>query len=343
MDSTLDSVEVDIGDILESITDAFVALDCDARFTYVNRHAERLMHVPREQLLGNRIWDQFPDLLASPMHEQYLCVIRNGRPAEFEEYYPPRQAWLDIRIYPNREGVTAYFRDVSKRKRAEEAQRALVAMVSHDLRNPLFLIKGTAELLHGQPCNDIEDSLDRIDRATFQMTRVVDDLVDLVQLQTGHDIVLEKGPTDLVALARRSVEVHQFSTEAHHIRFESEVDELVGTWDSARLERVLSNLLTNAIKYSPECKDICVHVALSHCGKHPMAELVVADQGIGIPKCDLHLIFERYYRAHNVVGLVPGAGVGLAGARHVIQRHGGTIQVVSREGVGTTFTVRLPI
>lgn len=339
----MDPVEVDVGDILESITDAFLALDPRACFTYVNRQAERMMRLPRDQLLGNCIWEQFPELVDTPVYEHYLNVIRTGKVAEFEEYYSPRQAWLEARIYPARDGVTVYFRDVSKRKRAEEAQRALVAMVSHDLRNPLFLIKGSAELLHEAGDEHIRNGLHRIDRATFQMTRVVDDLVDLIQLQTGHDIVLEKGPIDLVALTRRSVEVHQFSTEAHRILFEADVPELVGEWDGPRLERVLSNLLTNAIKYSQDAKDICVRVCLKRCGGRAMAQITVADQGIGIPKCDLRLIFERYYRAHNVIGVVPGAGVGLAGARHVIQRHGGTIQVVSHEGVGTTFTVRLPL
>src|SRR5581483_10584481 len=140
-------MDVDLNDILESMTDAYVALDAEARFTYVNKQAEKLMRLSREQLLGRSIWEQFPELLASPIHQHYQRVVRERRPAEFEEYYEPRQAWLEVRLYPTHGGVTAYFRDVSKRKRAEEAQRALVAMVSHDLRNPLFLIKGTAELL----------------------------------------------------------------------------------------------------------------------------------------------------------------------------------------------------
>jgi signal transduction histidine kinase len=233
---------------------------------------------------------------------------------------------------------------------AAEAQRTLVAMVSHDLRNPLFLIKGTAELLrgHAQHSGDGEtkeliSNLERIERAVGQADRVVDDLVDLVQLQTGHSIMLEKAPTDLVALARRAVDVHCFSTDVHSIFLRTSLESLVGCWDERRLERVLANLLSNAIKYSPAGRDITVAVAEEVVAGARWAILTVSDRGLGIPREDLDRIFEPFYRGHGVEGVIPGAGIGLAGARHTVQEHGGSIEVRSHLGQGAAFIVRLPL
>ena len=338
-----------VPDILESITDGFVAIDPQGCFSYVNHRAERLMGKKRHTLMGVKVWDAFPELLGSKVYEQYTHVAREREPVEFEEYYGKRQIWLEIRAYPAHDGMVVYFRDISRRNRAEQAQRGLVAMVSHDLRNPLFLIKGSAELLSDQldqPEPDIErvrQGLDRIQRASWQMSSVIDDLVDLVQLQSGHQIELNLGPVDLVALARRAVDIHQFSTQAHRIVLRAEVEELVGDWDGDRLDRVLSNLLTNAIKYSPAETEIVVGVAVEPGAHGWNAVLTVADHGLGIPAEDLPQIFERFYRASNVAGVVPGAGVGLAGARHTVERHGGTIRVASQQGAGTTFTVSLPL
>ncbi|HLY67522.1 MAG TPA: PAS domain-containing protein, partial [Chloroflexota bacterium] len=278
-----------VSDVLESMTDAFLALDGQDRFTYVNRQAELMIGKSRQQLLGRNIWEVFPQLAGTRIHDEYQRVARDRVPVEFEEYYAKRKAWLEVRAYPARDGMTVYYRDVTRRKQSEEAQQALVAMVSHDLRNPLFLIKGSSELLRerldsSQPATKhLGEGLDRINRAATQMTRVVDDLVDLVQLQSGRDVVLERERMDLVALTRRVVEVHRFSTELHRIHVHTLVTGLVGEWDERRLERVLGNLLGNAIKYSPEGHDITVDLRRDERPNGSWAVVAVRDRGMGIP------------------------------------------------------------
>ena len=220
-------------------------------------------------------------------------------------------------------------------------------MVSHDLRNPLFLIKGAAELLRDhvehagrQDSRELICNLERIERAVGQADRVVDDLVDLVQLQAGREVVLDKAPTDLVALARRAVDLHGYQTDVHNIALCTELPALVGAWDERRLDRVLANLLTNAIKYTPPGRgDITVDVGATD----TCAVLSVADQGLGIPPGDLAHIFEPFYRGQAVEGVIPGAGVGLTSVLHTVERHGGSIDVHSRLGRGTTFVVSLPL
>jgi signal transduction histidine kinase len=148
---------------------------------------------------------------------------------------------------------------------------------------------------------------------------------------------------DLIALVQQLVTDYQRTTRHHQLRVETLTSELVGRWDTARLERVLANLLSNAIKYSPDGGDITIKLTAETSGEGASwAAVVVQDSGLGIPAADLPHIFERFHRGTNVSGRIRGAGIGLAGARQLVEQHGGTIEVASVEGRGASFTVRLP-
>jgi signal transduction histidine kinase len=130
---------------------------------------------------------------------------------------------------------------------------------------------------------------------------------------------------------------------AHRLSIDATDSDLVGVWDRSRLERVIQNLLDNAIKYSPPGSQIEVGIRREDDPDGTAwAVLSVRDEGIGIPVGDLPRIFERFHRAGNVSG-TPGAGVGLSGARQIVEQHGGTISVASIENQGSTFTIRLPL
>lgn len=109
--------------ILESITDAFFLLDRDWRFAYLNAEAERLLRRSRGELLGRCVWDEFPEAVGSTFEEQYRQAVREGRTVEFEEYFPPLDAWFEVRAYPSAEGLSVYFRNINERKRTEQALR----------------------------------------------------------------------------------------------------------------------------------------------------------------------------------------------------------------------------
>jgi signal transduction histidine kinase len=115
---------------------------------------------------------------------------------------------------------------------------------------------------------------------------------------------------------------------------------LVGEWDELRLGRVIDNLLDNAVKYSPRGGSVKVSIGTAEDGA---AVLSVSDRGEGIPESDLPHIFERFRRGQNVEGRIPGTGIGLAGVQRIVEQHQGTIAVASKVGVGTTFTIRLPL
>jgi signal transduction histidine kinase len=116
-----------------------------------------------------------------------------------------------------------------------------------------------------------------------------------------------------------------------------------GWWDADRVARLLDNLVTNAIKYSPRGQPIAVRVALDDAEEQPWALVEVEDQGIGIPSADLPNLLEPFHRGPNATPGIAGNGLGLWWCRTVVEQHGGTLTIASREGAGTTVTVRLPI
>jgi signal transduction histidine kinase len=224
----------------------------------------------------------------------------------------------------------------------------LLQVVAHDLRNPVTAIKATADLLGRQAAagrlepSRLADRLNTISNTAVRMDAQISELLDAARLRAGQPLELDRQPTDLVILARRiAAQVQQTATH-HTIQFETPVVELLGEWDGTRLERVLGNLLGNAVKYSPDGGEIRLEVYPDQEPGQSWACVAVTDAGIGIPEAEQAHIFERYHRATNVVGRFPGEGIGLAGAKQVIEQHGGTISVASRQGQGSTFIVRLP-
>jgi signal transduction histidine kinase len=227
-------------------------------------------------------------------------------------------------------------------------REAFLASVSHDLKSPLTLVKGHAELLAkhvrgAEPFDRerIERGLERIAAGSNRATAMIDELLWLARLAMDQQIDLKRERVDLVALARRASFELSETTTRHRILVRSAAPSVEGLWDEARLERVLTNLLSNAVKYSPGGGEIWIDVGVDDAGQS--AIMTVTDQGVGIPAADLPHIFERFYRGENVGETIPGTGIGLAGARYVTEAHGGTITVESRAGEGSAFTVRLPL
>jgi signal transduction histidine kinase len=227
-------------------------------------------------------------------------------------------------------------------------RETFLASVSHDLKSPLTIIKGHSDLLarhvRDSPAPNparLASGLDRIAVSSARLTTMVDDLLWLASLDMDKQVDFRRTPTDLVALTQRTISDYAGTTSRHQLEFTPEVDRLIGWWDEKGIERVIANLLSNAIKYSPEGGEIAIDISEADGGK--AAVLRVTDPGVGIPERDLPHIFERFYRAENIESLVTGTGLGLSGVRHAVEANGGSVLVSSREGHGSTFTVRLPL
>jgi signal transduction histidine kinase len=226
-----------------------------------------------------------------------------------------------------------------------------LSSATHDMKTPLAVIRGQAQLLQRRmartPTADSErlaGMLQRIHGATTKMVGLIDQMLDVAHLQMGKPIELNCTPIDLVALARDVVTEQSAPVRASHsLRLETSHERLVGLWDAARLERVLGNLISNAVKYSPDGGDVTVEVVSETDQDVDWAVMRVQDRGVGIPADELHQVFERFHRGRNVVGKIAGTGIGLAGVRQIVEEHGGSCSVQSQEGRGATFTVRLPL
>jgi signal transduction histidine kinase len=167
---------------------------------------------------------------------------------------------------------------------------------------------------------------------------MIDELMDITRQQKGLRLELNLAPLDLLVLARRVVDEQQRATERHELQLEPSSASIEGMWDELRLERVLSNLVSNAIKYSPAGG--LVRVGLD--AEPDVVTISVEDHGVGIPPEALPHVFQRFYRADNVARRFPGNGIGLGSVLQIVKAHGGSIDVHSQEGTGSTFIVRLP-
>ncbi len=225
--------------------------------------------------------------------------------------------------------------DITERKRLEQLRQDVLAIVSHDLRNPLAVISMQAQLIQSRQTYD-EAGVAMIWEQTGLMSQLVDELGNAIRLEGGQ-LELQTEALDLRTVAQEASERAQVQTDRHQIRVEMPETSVIGAWDRLRLGEIVDNLVGNAIKYSPEGGEVLVQVV----AVAEEARLRVVDQGTGIAEEALPRVFERFHRA-DTMG-TPGLGLGLYIARMLVEAHGGRIQVASAPGEGSTFTVWLPL
>jgi signal transduction histidine kinase len=223
----------------------------------------------------------------------------------------------------------------------------LVATIAHDLRQPLMIVRASAQLLRrrAQAAGAVsaawlDQSLTQIEEAGLWVEQLIDDLVDLARIRVGTPLLLSRQPNDLVVLAAQVVADAHAISDRHRVRIELDESSVIGRWDAMCLRRVLENVLSNALKYSPPGREIVVRVGQDLLDG-TWAVLMVRDHGRGIPEADQPHIFEPFWRGSNV-DQVAGSGLGLASVKWIVEAHGGRIALTSGEGEGTTVTVRLP-
>jgi PAS domain S-box-containing protein len=218
----------------------------------------------------------------------------------------------------------------------------LIADLSHELRTPLGLIKIFCTTLLREDVEPDRETqrefLGHIDEEAEKLEKIVDHLLDLSRLESGR-LQLNKQPTDVSQLAQKVIAAMQTPGTQHRFVHDFPSEPLAATVDAERLEEVLRNLLSNAIRYSPEGGTITIY------GRGDKRQLLiwVSDQGMGIPSQDLEKVFERFYRVDNeITQRVRGAGLGLAVCKGIVEAHGGRIWAESIPGVGSTFYLSLP-
>ncbi|GGK84758.1 PAS domain-containing sensor histidine kinase [Mangrovihabitans endophyticus] len=248
-------------------------------------------------------------------------------------------------------GIAAHIGQFVERRLVEDLQRQLarsrdeyLALIGHELRTPLTSISTYAELLREMDPAVLAAQgpqlLEVIERNTGQLRHIIDELLELAALDTGH-AAMAMAPVDLADVVRESVESARAAIEPSVLQLSAEVPEkLVLAGDRRRLRQIIDNLVGNAVKYSPDGGR--VSVTLRPVGR--AAELVVSDTGIGVAPEERDKLFTRLYRTSRARDrAIPGTGLGLALSRAVVQGHRGTIELTEHEGPGTTVRVRLPL
>jgi signal transduction histidine kinase len=241
--------------------------------------------------------------------------------------------------------LTRAFNDMAARVQASQrSQRDFVANVSHELKTPLTSIQGFAQAIQDGTAGDPAARLQAagiILAEAGRMHRMVLDLLDLARMDAGT-FEVKRLPVDLAAILRQVSEKFAPQAEAASVRLLLEVGELpVLTADGDRLEQVFTNLVDNAIQYTPAAGQVTLNAQYTD----GQVLIEISDTGPGIPEEEIGHIFERFYRADpaRAGSGKHGAGLGLAIAREIVLAHAGTISVRSSPGAGSTFTVQLPV
>jgi PAS domain S-box-containing protein len=340
--------------LFDGAADAILVADIDGRLQDANPALRRLLGYERDELLRLRI----ADLMAGDLDQlagEYARFLRDGTwqgehlVRRADGAVIPVESHARIVTTPTGPVQWMALRDVTERKAVEQTQQGFLGSVSHDLKNPLSVIKGQAQYLRrrlrrGEPPDSarLDRGLATIEETVERAGELIQELMDVARLESGHALELQRQVVDLIPIARSAAETYGRLGDRHPIRVECDEPRLVGTFDGRRLERVIGNLLTNAVKYSPDGGEIVLRLGREEDEGGAWAVVAVRDRGVGIPDEDLAHVFERFRRGTNVRGIA-GSGIGLAGVRQIVEQHGGTIGVESRQGFGSTFTVRLPL
>jgi two-component system phosphate regulon sensor histidine kinase PhoR len=312
----------------------------------VLRHNEALRTIlgTDQELVGQR-----PLFLVrrTELHDAVLRACREGVTSKVEvSMDAPRSKTLEVHLAPlggSLPGSAAVFRDVTERKRLERVRQDFVANVSHELRTPIAAILGYAETLRSGALSDAKHApqmVEIIHRQSERLGELVSDLLELSRLDAGER-PLSASVVSLGEVARQASEAMEPRAASKHLSLQLRVPaELTARADPKALEQVLLNLLDNAIKYTPEGGT--VEVIGERAGDR--AELSIRDTGLGIEARHLPRLFERFYRVDRGRSReMGGTGLGLSIVRHLVNGMEGDVRVASQLGVGTTFTVVLPV
>ncbi len=355
--------------ILDQLPEGILLVEAtDGNISYANASAATILGIPLPDLLGvsfhqharNPSLDDGYDRQALPWDFAVINALF-GKTASSQETVvvkPDGNTLIMLSssapLYTEEHsisGAVIVFQDITAQKMIERQKNAFLSLASHELRTPITAIMGYAEILHmlaaqEKALNPLgQRAIAQIVTQSDQLTRLIEEMFDLTRLESAQ-LSLDCTWHDLHATLKKAIESQEITARGHSIRLTAQglaaTDSVMGYFDEQRVIQIMNNLISNAIKYSPNGSEIAV--GLQHSPEQPDKALIwVQDHGIGIPTKEFHLIFQRFHRASNLDKSMSGLGLGLYLVKELVTRHKGRVWVESREGEGSTFYILLPL
>jgi two-component system cell cycle sensor histidine kinase/response regulator CckA len=339
-------------DILENTTDGFFCLDHAWRFTYVNPQAERLFGRARKELLGGELWQKFPELRNTPFEENYRRVMANQTPAEFEACEPNGTTrWFEVHAYPSGGGVSALFRDVTERKRAEddrltkgkiESLGTLAGGIAHDLNNILTVISGNIGLAQLEAPSEEKNLFACLAKASQAAQEAAHMSSQLLTFSKGGSPVKK-----VVRMSELLAKSAHFSLHGSNLRAEMDIPPDLWTTevDPAQIEQVINALMINAREAMLSGGTVDISARNIELENKPGAllpggryvKVAIADHGGGVPPDIATNIFDPYFTTKPV-----SSGLGLSISFSIVKKHGGMLHLEQSSPSGAVLSFYLP-
>ncbi|CAG9622905.1 cell wall metabolism sensor histidine kinase WalK [Sutcliffiella rhizosphaerae] len=336
-----------LSSVLSHMTDGVIATDRKGRIILINEPALGMLNVSRETVLSKSIVEVLEiedthtfDNLISEQESLILDFSTDKKP------YILRASNSIIQKETGFiNGLITVLHDITEQEKIDQERREFVANVSHELRTPLTTMRSYLDALAEGAWKDTDIAprfLDVTQTETERMIRLVNDLLQLSKMDS-RDYQFNKYPVDFVFFFNRIIDRFEMS-KSQKVSFVRNLpnEKILVSLDTDKITQVLDNIISNAMKYSPEGGTITFTVNIEETAQQILVS--ISDQGMGIPKADIHKVFERFYRVDKArTRMLGGTGLGLAIAKEMIQAHDGDIWASSEEGRGTTIYFTLPI
>lgn len=347
---TAESERNKVDAILKSISDGLVVTDHTNRIVLLNQAAKDLLQI-------NGVQEQQLDITQKIEDTQFgheLALVLNGSKEktciDLEIYDTSLQQTRTIQarvspIYDNQHqpsSVITTLQDVTRIREMARLKSEFISTAAHELRTPITAIMGFAELLlenNELPHETQQEYLKIITGKSEALSTIVDELLDLSRIEAGRIITLDLQQQPLDTVVQPFINQYRDSCPTHHIVTDFNDIETCLCIDKNKLTQAIENILTNAIKYSPQGGDITIKTNK----RETDFSVTISDQGIGMTPTQLERIFDKFYRADNTNTAVGGLGIGLTIVKNIIDSHHGTIRIDSESGVGTNVQIILPL
>ena len=332
--------------VLRRMIESVIVLDLDEKVQFVNEAACKLLKLQASEVVGRKLWEV---IRHRGIMEAAENALRSDVTMATEQVIDlPSDRKVKVQATrltgTHKGGAVLVLHDVTDMHRLERMRQDFFSNVSHELKTPLAAIQATVETLLDGALHDPKHNMNflgRINENVDRLNRLVNDLLELSRIETGQQ-TLDLIATPLVPALEACVQrlEHRAQARKQHLSLAQDSEPVEAQADDLALDQILDNLVDNAIKYTPEGGTITLKASQAA----GLARIDIIDNGFGIAEKDLPRIFERFFRADRARDRQdPGTGLGLSIVKHLVQAHGGNIDVKSNLGQGSCFTISLPV